>query len=126
MASASQTQGIVATATVAPDPDTGTLTVYVNGADGILYALNAATGATIWQATIDTPSTTIDDYYDWSSPLVVKGTVYVGIASWCDLPVVKGGLIAFNQETGAQTAYFETAPSGDVGGGHLVQPGRTR
>ncbi len=109
-------QGIIATATVAPDPDTGTLTVYVNGADGILYALNAATGATIWQATIDTPSTTIDDYYDWSSPLVVKGTVYVGIASWCDLPVVKGGLIAFNQETGAQTAYFETAPSGDVGG----------
>ncbi len=109
-------QGIIATATVAPDPVTGTLTVYVNGADGILYALNAATGDTIWQATVDTPSSTIDDYYSWSSPLVVNGSVYVGIASWCDLPVVQGGLKAFNQETGAQTAYFESAPSGDVGG----------
>jgi outer membrane protein assembly factor BamB len=109
-------QGITATATVAPDPVTGTMTVYVNGANGILYALNAATGAIVWQATVDTPSTTIDDYYGWSSPTVANGSVYVGVASWCDLPVVQGGVRAFDQETGAQTGSWNTVTPPNAGG----------
>ena len=44
-------QGIISTATVADDPVTGTPTVYVNSPDGNLYALNAATGAVVWQRT---------------------------------------------------------------------------
>ena len=39
-------RGFTSTATVAPDPKTGAPTVYVAAADGFLYALNAATGAT--------------------------------------------------------------------------------
>src|SRR5215469_2030255 len=46
--------GITATAAVLPDPVTGTSTVYVSGAR-FLYALNAATGAVVWQTEIGPP-----------------------------------------------------------------------
>ena len=85
-----------ATATVADDPVTGTTTVFVNAPDGNLYALNAQTGAVIWKGLVDTPSTTINDYYAWGSPLVANGKVYVGISSDGDCPLVPGGLVAFN------------------------------
>lgn len=93
--------GIVATATVADDPTTGTATVFVNAPDGHLYALNANTGASIWKGRVDTPSTTVNDYYAWSSPLVANGKVYVGASSEGDCPLVPGGLVAFDQSTGA-------------------------
>src|SRR5215470_17822862 len=51
-------RGIISTAAVQPDPVTGTPTVYVSGARD-LYALNAATGAEVWQTqigpTVSTP-----------------------------------------------------------------------
>jgi outer membrane protein assembly factor BamB len=53
--------GITSTAAVATDPATGKLTVYVFGSNGTLYALSAATGATgatVWTAQVDNPSTT--------------------------------------------------------------------
>ncbi len=74
-----QGYGIFATAAVANDPVTGTQMVYVNAPDGNLYALNAATGSTVWKSLIDTPSTTVNDYYSWSSPLVANNKIYVGI-----------------------------------------------
>jgi len=101
--------GITATATVANDPVTG-LTVYVNAPDGHLYALSPANGATLWQATVDTPSTTLDDFYSWSSPLVANGNVYVGISSQCDNPLVPAGVVEFNQDTGVQQATWPAIP----------------
>jgi outer membrane protein assembly factor BamB len=106
--------GIVSTATVANNPTTGE-TVYVNAPNGQLYALNASTGAVIWQATVDTPSTTLDDYYSWSSPLVANGHVYVGISSSCDDPLVPAGMLEFNQATGALLATWHSLPNGQVG-----------
>jgi outer membrane protein assembly factor BamB len=106
--------GISATATVVNDPVTG-LTVYVNAPDGQLYALSAATGATLWQSTVDTPSTTIQDYYSWSSPLVVNGHVYVGISSDCDDPLVPSGVLEFNQDTGVQQGFWQSIPGGQAG-----------
>ena len=97
------------------DPATG-LTVYVNAPDGQLYALSAATGATLWQATVDTPSTTVDDYYAWGSPLVANGHVYVGISSQCDDPLVPAGVVEFNQDTGAPEGSWQTIPGGQAGG----------
>ena len=65
--------GITATAAVLPDPVTGTLTVYVSGAR-FLYALDAATGAMVWQTRIGPPSASVPDaYYNWSSPTVTGG-----------------------------------------------------
>ena len=106
--------GISATATVVNDPVTG-LTVYVNAPDGQLYALSAATGAILWHSTVDTPSTTIQDYYSWSSPLVANGHVYVGISSDCDHPLVPSGVLEFNQDTGAQEGFWQSIPGGVAG-----------
>ena len=107
--------GITATAAVIHDPATG-LTVYVNAPDGQLYALSAATGATLWQSTVDSPSTTVDDYYAWGSPLVANGHVYVGISSQCDDPLVPAGVVEFNQDTGASEGSWQTIPGGQAGG----------
>jgi outer membrane protein assembly factor BamB len=106
--------GITATAAVVNDGATG-LTVYVNAPDGQLYALSAATGATLWQATVDVPSTTADDFYAWSSPLVANGHVYVGVSSQCDDPLVPAGVVEFSQDTGAAEGSWSSLPSGQLG-----------
>jgi outer membrane protein assembly factor BamB len=114
--------GFVSTATVARDPITKLLTVFVAGADGYLYAFNAATGAVVWRAAVGIPSSTQSDYFNWSSPAVSHGHVYIGISSQCDEPLVRGGLLSFNQTTGAQQAAFYSVPSGDVGGSVWSSP----
>ena len=108
-------RGITATAAVVNDTASG-LTVYVNAPDGQLYALSAATGATLWHATVDTPSSTADDFYAWGSPLVANGQVYVGIASQCDDPLVPAGVVEFNQDTGAPEGSWQSIPGGQPGG----------
>jgi outer membrane protein assembly factor BamB len=108
--------GMVSTATVAIDPQTGKPTVYASGADGYLYALNASNLAVEWRSVIDIPSNTVNDYFDWSSPTVAGGHIYVGVSSNCDSPLVRGGLISYDQETGARLAEFYTVPQGDIGG----------
>jgi outer membrane protein assembly factor BamB len=106
--------GITGTAAVVNDPVTG-LTVYVNAPDGQLYALSAATGATLWHSTVDTPSATVQDYYAWGSPLVANGHVYIGISSDCDNPLVPAGVMEFNQGTGARQGFWHSLPSGQAG-----------
>jgi outer membrane protein assembly factor BamB len=108
--------GIVATATVAKDPVTSVLTVYVAGGDGYLYALNTATGKVAWRSVIAIPSATVSDYYDWSSPTIAGKRIYVGVSSNCDSPLVAGGLKEYNQATGSQVAFYQTYP------GHSVAP----
>jgi outer membrane protein assembly factor BamB len=108
--------GIVSTATVEPAPGGGPLTVYVAGGNGYLYALDAATGAVDWKSVIAIPSTSVNDYFDWSSPTVVNGNIYVGVASSCDNPLVVGGLKEYDQATGALEHFYQTYP------GHSKQP----
>jgi outer membrane protein assembly factor BamB len=109
-------EGFTSTATVAPDPTTGNPTVYVYGATGYLYAMNAANGTDVWPpAAVAIPSTTVNDYYAWDSPLVSGGNVYVGISSQCDNPLVRAGLDAFSQATGKLENTFWTTPAGTRG-----------
>jgi outer membrane protein assembly factor BamB len=112
-----QAKGIAATATVTPDPSTGQLTVYEAGGDGYLYALNADTGTIIWRSVIALPSTTANDYYDWSSPTVANGHIYIGLTSQCDNPLTRGGVREFDQTTGNLLATYWAVPAGVVGGG---------
>ncbi len=108
--------GTVSTAAVATDPVTHRATVYVAGANGYLYALNASNLTLRWKAVIALPSSTASDYFDWSSPTVAHGRVYVGVSSQCDKPLVRGGVIAYSQSTGRKLAEFYTVPAGDLGG----------
>ncbi len=107
--------GVLSTATVTTDPGTGKLAVYENAPDGHLYAMDAATGAVLWKGLVGIPSTTQNDYFAWGSPLVANGSVYIGVSSQCDNPLVQGGLLRFTQDsTGGATnppaAVFHTLP----------------
>jgi outer membrane protein assembly factor BamB len=94
--------GISSTATVATVA--GRNEVFVGGGDANLYALDASSGAVIWKLnTGPSPSTFV-----WSSPLVVNGNVYIGIASFGDCPLVHGGLIEADAATGVIKAVFFT------------------
>jgi len=61
------------------------------------------------------PSPTVSDYYNWSSPTVVAGRIYMGVSSACDNPLVRGGLKEYNQATGAVIAFYQTNPGGSTG-----------
>ena len=104
--------GITSTATIADDPRGHVQTVYVAGGDGYLYALRASNLSVEWRSVIGIPSTKVNNYYDWSSPTVIGGKIYIGISSGCDKPLVRGGLIEFSQATGAKLAEYFTVPAG--------------
>lgn len=108
--------GMVSTATVAIDPRTHRPTVYASGADGYLYALDASDLRVEWKAVIAIPSKTVNNFFDWSSPTVANGRVYVGVSSNCDSPLVRAGVDGFNQISGAKLGEFYTVPKGWVGG----------
>ena len=109
-------QGFASTATVAADPVTAAETVYVAGPDGYLYALDARTGSVVWRSVVGVQSPGQNDYFDWASPVVANGRVYMGVASQCDHPLVRGGVLAFDQHSGSQLASFFDVPAGSLGG----------
>ncbi len=105
-------KGIVGTATVAPDPVTGTLTVYAPGAN-YLYALNAATGAQVWRRSIG-PATAdgAASYFNWSSPTVAGGRIFMGLAANCASRQIRGGEVSIDQHTGALEHTWYDVPAG--------------
>lgn len=107
--------GFVSTATVADDPTTGLPTVYVAAPDGYLYALNASDGSTVWRSVVGIPSTTVNDYFNWGSPAVANGKIYMGISSHCDAPLVQGGVRAYDQATGNNFATYFAVPASNPG-----------
>jgi len=108
-------RGIASTATVAIDPVRQTPVVYVSSGDGYLFALDATTGAVLWKSVIALQSATQNDYFDWSSPTVVNGSVYVGVSSQCDAPLVRAGVKRYSQATGALLATYYSVPTGQIG-----------
>jgi polyvinyl alcohol dehydrogenase (cytochrome) len=106
--------GFASNVTVAFDPSRQEDVVYVAAPDGFLHAFSEATMTELWKSQIiPTPG---NAYFQWSSPTVANGNVYVGISSNCDLPLVRGGVAGFNQSTGARFATFYTVPNGQIGG----------
>ena len=109
-------RGFVSTASVAFDSSTSQDMVYVSDPSGYLDALTIPGLTVAWRSVIAIPSTTSNNYFDWSSPTVANGKVYVGISSNCDQPLIRGGVAAYDQVTGSQIATFYTVPKGAVGG----------
>jgi len=109
-------RGITSTATVAPDPTRGgQATVYVAGGDGYLYALKASDGSIVWRAFVVTTGTNQNLGYNWSSPTVIGGRIFIGLSSQCDKPLIRGGLRSFDQASGALLHTYRTVPKGDIG-----------
>ena len=112
--------GIASTGTVTSDVPVGTATsvLYVGGGDSKVYALNAATGAVLWSYDVGgNPNTFI-----WSSPAVFGNSVYIGVSSFGDCPLVQGRLLQLNRTTGALENTFDTVPNGCTGGGVWGSP----
>jgi outer membrane protein assembly factor BamB len=89
-------------------------TLYLGGGDGYWYALNASTGAVDWRFYVGAPPQVND--YDWASALVYRNSLYIGVASCADNPLIRGALIQVNL-TGDHTANhtFYTIPFGQIG-----------
>jgi outer membrane protein assembly factor BamB len=105
-------RGLTSTATVANDPTSDRPTVYVAAADGFLYALNTEDGSVVWKSfVVETPNMG----HNWSSPTVVDGRIYMGVASHC-ISVLRGGVKEFDQATGELLNTYYSVPEDVVGG----------
>jgi IPT/TIG domain len=93
--------------------------VYVPGGADTFYALNALTGAIIWQTNLG--SISAGDML-WDSPLLYNGNVYIGISSFGDCPLVQGQLVEMNANTGAIEHVADMVPDGCIGGGIWSSP----
>jgi hypothetical protein len=98
----------------------GTPTIFVGdggnqgGGDGNVYyyAINASTGSILWKTALGTIA---NGYFAWSSGTLYNGSIYVGLASYGDCPLVRGGLVKLNATTGAIQNEFFTEVSGCTG-----------
>jgi outer membrane protein assembly factor BamB len=98
--------------------------VYVGGGGPYFYALNASTGAVLWQVYTGDNSQA-GAHYNWSSPLIVGNYAYVGIASNCDNPLVQGQLLQVaisGAQQGQIVNTYNFVPNGQVGGGIWTSP----
>ena len=106
--------GFATNVTVANDPSRHEDVVYVAAPDGFLHAFSEATMTELWKSRIiPTPG---NAYFQWSSPTVANGKIYVGISSNCDIPLVRGGVAGFKQSSGARFGTFYNVPKGKIGG----------
>lgn len=105
--------GVASTPTVATVSINGqeTPVVFVGGGNAIFYALNALTGAIIWQDKLGTPPAT----FLWASPAFYNGDIYMGVASFGDCPLVQGQLVQMDAATGTILNTFKTVPDGCTG-----------
>jgi hypothetical protein len=110
--------GIISTAAIATDPATGTPTVYVAGAHS-LYALDPGSLAIEHQVLVGNLTLAAQgDYYNWSSPTVAQGKIYMGISAAlkkdasgeCE-PATRGGVEVFDQSTLKPLAKYWTVPN---------------
>lgn len=118
------TVGVASTATIATVSINGVSTSvdFVGGGNANFYALNAMNGKVIWH----TPLGSSPSHFIWSSPTIYNGSIYIGMASYGDCPLVQGQVIMMNASTGAIQHVFNTVPNGCVGvgvwGGVTIDP----
>src|SRR5262249_5735184 len=113
--------GVASTATVATVKinHTSKPVLFVGGGNGSYYALNANTGKVIWSRFFGSPQ---QGYFMWSSPALYNGSIYIGISSIGDCPLVPGEIVKLNAANGAQQATFATTPPGCPGAGIWTSP----
>jgi len=92
--------------------------VFVGGGNANFYALNASNGSIIWHTSLgSSPSNFI-----WDSPALYNGSIYIGISSFGDCPLVQGKMFQLNASNGAIQHTFKVVPDGCTGGGVWGSP----
>lgn len=89
-----------------------TRVLFVGGGDGSVYALRARTGKVVWSRNFGSPK---DGVFIWSSPALYRGSVYVGVGSVGDCPLIRGSIAKLDAATGAIQARFATVAEGCAG-----------
>ncbi|MGI8586123.1 MAG: PQQ-binding-like beta-propeller repeat protein [Chloroflexia bacterium] len=84
----------------------------VGGGDAAYYGLNTSTGAILWRH----PMNAGPSAFAWSSPVIKGNHVYIGIASSCDDPQIRGEIRMLDLTTGVQLANAYFVPPGHTGG----------
>ena len=102
--------GVASTATLATINTTRML--FVGGGNSVFYALNAQTGAILWRTSLGSSP----NHFLWSSPAYFNGSIYMGVASLGDCPLIQGQLVQMNAATGAIQHVYNTVPNGCLGG----------
>lgn len=109
--------GVASTATVA-NVD-GSLHVITGTGNGKIASLDLATGKIAWQTRV----APILGGFEWSSPAVFGGSVYIGVSSFGDCPLVPGKMVMLNAKTGVIEHEFTTPlPKGCSGDGMWSSP----
>ncbi len=108
--------GVSGAATVVTSGTSSVL--YVGGGNAHFYALNAMTGAILWQRTLgSSPS-----HFIWDAPAVYNGSIYIGMSSFGDCPLVAGQVFQLNASNGTIQHVFNAVPNGCVGAGVWGSP----
>lgn len=109
-----QPTGVGGTANISPVSINGVTTsvdFVGGGGNATFYALNALTGAVIWQTVLSTQP----GAYIWSSPAVFNNSIYIGLSSLDDCPLIQGQLFQLDASTGAIQHILKVVPDGCVG-----------
>jgi polyvinyl alcohol dehydrogenase (cytochrome) len=105
--------GVSAQAAVSGD------TVYAAGGDSAVYAMNRRTGEIQWRTPLADPAA---GAYLWSSIVIYRNSLYVGIASLTDCPLVRGGLARIPLDDPAHPLIRYLVPEGHLGAGVWSTP----
>jgi len=95
----------------------GTL-LAVGGGDSAYYGLNTNTGAQIWRHPLDAGTSA----FAWSSPLLGNVLCYLGVASYCDNPSIRGEARALDPSNGGLQANQWFVPANERGAGVWNSP----
>ena len=125
--------GVVSTAAATSEIINGTArsVLYVGGGGNLdptgavipnatagLYALDALTGAILWRAALGSAPSRLS----WASPVVYQHSVYMGVSSYDDCPLIQGQLVKLDARSGAIQQIFDVVPKGCEGGGVWGSP----
>lgn len=126
-ASVGRVAGVASTGAVVTEPINGSArsVMYVGGGGTLdptggavphpqarIYALDALTGSILWETALGrAPS-----HFSWTSPAVFQDSVYMGVSSFNDCPLIQGQLVKLDARTGAIQHTFDVVPTGCEGG----------
>lgn len=90
----------------------------VGGGDSAFYGIDTNTGAQLWR----NPMNVGASGFPWESPLLANGRAYLGMASRCDNPSVRGEVRSVDMNTGGSPVSQYFVPAGFAGAGIWQSP----
>lgn len=94
-------------------------TVYAGGGDSALYALDRDSGNILWRVALADPAS---GAYLWSSITAAGQSLYIGIASLGDCPLVRGALVRIDLDNPVNPVVRYLVPEDGLGAGIWSTP----